>query len=205
MGLRQIVKQFLYRLKPVRIHGFNNQVTVNAKFKHGFLEIRGNNNIVEIPNDVLLGNVEIYISGNNNHLIVDSKTRFHGPCKIALDGNATLIFGYDCGVRGVDFNIKNGTVKFGKKVMFSYGIKIRNHDSHKIFKIGDAEQINPPGNITVGNHCWIGMDATILKNVTIEDDSIIGLGSIVTKDCPNNSIMAGNPAKVVKTGIEWDY
>ena len=64
---------------------------------------------------------------------------------------------------------------------------------------------NHPKDIILGNHVWIGKNATILKGVTIGHDSIIAMGSVVTKSCEPNSIRAGNPAKVVKTDITWDY
>ena len=89
--------------------------------------------------------------------------------------------------------------------MFSYGIKVRNHDSHKVFNLGETIQSNPPGDIKIGRHAWICQDAAILKGVEIGDDSIVAFGAIATKSCPPNSILAGNPAKIVKTGITWDY
>lgn len=60
------------------------------------------------------------------------------------------------------------------------------------------------GDVTIGNDVWIGMDAIILSGVTIGDGSVIGLRSIVTKDVPPYSIVAGNPAKVVKKRFTED-
>ena len=48
------------------------------------------------------------------------------------------------------------------------------------------------------NDVWIGTNAIILKDVTVGDGAIIGAGSIVTKSVPPYSIVAGNPAKIVK-------
>jgi len=53
----------------------------------------------------------------------------------------------------------------------------------------------------IGSHCFIGCGAIILPNVTIGNHVIVGAGSVVTKDVPANSIVAGNPARVVKSGI----
>ena len=46
---------------------------------------------------------------------------------------------------------------------------------------------------------WIGAHAIILGPITIGENSIIGAGSVVVKDVPANSVVAGNPAKVIKT------
>ncbi len=65
--------------------------------------------------------------------------------------------------------------------------------------------LNFAESIEIGRHVWIGRDVKVGKNVRIADNSIVGWGSIVTRrfDEPN-VIIAGNPAKVIKRGINWD-
>ena len=53
------------------------------------------------------------------------------------------------------------------------------------------------GKITIGENCFIGCRTTILPNVKIGDNTIIGAGSIVTKDIPSNSVACGVPCKVI--------
>jgi acetyltransferase-like isoleucine patch superfamily enzyme len=53
----------------------------------------------------------------------------------------------------------------------------------------------------IGSHCFIGCGAIILPNVVIGNHVIVGAGSVVTKDVPANSIVAGNPARIVKSDI----
>jgi len=53
--------------------------------------------------------------------------------------------------------------------------------------------------ITIGSNVWIGGHSVILPGVTIGDNSIVAAGSIVTKDVPANVVVAGNPAKVLKS------
>ncbi|PAD37807.1 hypothetical protein CHH53_14325 [Terribacillus sp. 7520-G] len=52
--------------------------------------------------------------------------------------------------------------------------------------------------VTIGNDVWISGSCTILACVTIGENSIVAAGSVVTKDVPANTIVAGNPAKHIK-------
>jgi acetyltransferase-like isoleucine patch superfamily enzyme len=56
----------------------------------------------------------------------------------------------------------------------------------------------------IGQRCFIGGRSIVLPGVTIGNQCIIGAGSVVTKDIPAHSIAAGNPAKVIKTGIKLE-
>ena len=52
--------------------------------------------------------------------------------------------------------------------------------------------------VNIGNNVWIGANVTILPGVTIGDNSVIGAGSVVTKDVPANVVAAGNPCRVLR-------
>lgn len=56
--------------------------------------------------------------------------------------------------------------------------------------------------IIIGENCWIGSNVRICKGVTIGDNSVVASCAVVTKDVPANCVVAGNPAKVVKTDID---
>lgn len=53
----------------------------------------------------------------------------------------------------------------------------------------------------IGSRCFIGGRSLILPGISIGDDCIVGAGSVVTRDVPDGSIVAGNPASILKTGI----
>lgn len=57
-------------------------------------------------------------------------------------------------------------------------------------------QYNAP--VHIGRNCWIGAGAIILPGITIGDNTVVGAGSVVTKDLPPNVIAAGNPCKVMR-------
>ena len=52
--------------------------------------------------------------------------------------------------------------------------------------------------VHIGDNVWLGINVTVLKGVTIGENTVIGAGSIVTKDIPANVVAAGNPCKVIK-------
>ena len=56
-----------------------------------------------------------------------------------------------------------------------------------------------PKPIHIGENVWIGSNATILAGVTIGDNAVIGAGSVVTRDIPENRIAVGSPARVIKS------
>ena len=63
-------------------------------------------------------------------------------------------------------------------------------------EIPDLQKFGP---ITILDNCFIGMNTILMANVTIGPNAIVGAGSIVTKDVPENSIVAGNPARQIST------
>ncbi len=65
-----------------------------------------------------------------------------------------------------------------------------------------AYQFNIP--VRIGRNCWLGAGVVVLPGVTIGDNSVIGAGSVVTKDVPPNVIAVGNPCRVLKEIGEHD-
>lgn len=61
-----------------------------------------------------------------------------------------------------------------------------------------GEKAGHDGLPQIGNNCWIGTHAVILGDITIGDNSIIGASSVVVKDIPDNCVVAGNPAKIIR-------
>lgn len=96
------------------------------------------------------------------------------------------------------FNSEPFLITLGDNVYISVGANFVNHDGGVLpfrRRYPDLDLVAP---IVVGNNVFIGMGATILKGVTIGNDCIVGAYAVVTKDVPDGSIVAGNPARVVK-------
>ena len=206
MNIRSILSTIYHCLRPIVVKGKNNIIHNRSKIGSGFrIFIEGKNNNIEIGKNCLLTNTQIIMHGNDNSIFIDDKVRFMGPCKIVMGGVSSLVIKYNAGIRGVEFNLNGANIEVGELCMFSYGITLRNHDSHRIINPIDGSVMNSPKDIVLGKHVWVAQNATILKGCHIGDNSVIGFGSIVTKSCDSGSIMTGVPAKVVKENVNWDY
>ncbi len=65
-----------------------------------------------------------------------------------------------------------------------------------------AYQYNVP--VHIGKNCWLGAGVIVLPGITIGDNSVIGAGSVVTKDIPPNTVAVGNPCKVLRNISDHD-
>ncbi len=88
-------------------------------------------------------------------------------------------------------------VQFGKNVFIgpNCGFYTAGHPINVQERIKGLEYAKP---IIVGDNVWIGGNVAVMPGVTIGDNTIIGAGSVVTKDIPGNVVAVGNPCKVVK-------
>nr|WP_256676296.1 acyltransferase [Pseudomonas sp. CM27] len=88
--------------------------------------------------------------------------------------------------------------------MIAASVQIRADDAHPIFCVKSGERLNLPEPVIIGNHVWIGARAAILGGTSIGDGSIIGFGSIVKGVFPNNCIVAGTPARLIRKDVAWE-
>lgn len=97
--------------------------------------------------------------------------------------------------------IDDGKITIGKNVLFGPNVVIATV-GHPIKT--DMRKYMYTDPVTIGNNCWIGANVTICPGVSIADNSVIGAGSVVTKNIPSNVIGVGNPCKVMRKINEKD-
>ena len=89
-------------------------------------------------------------------------------------------------------------VEIGDDCFFNRGFTLLTHDwVSRVSRNAFSVFLPSSGKVKIGNNVSFGFNVTVLKGVTIGDNVFVGLGSIVTKDIPSNSIVAGVPAKVI--------
>lgn len=110
----------------------------------------------------------------------------------------------------------NALLEIGDRTWVGYGCSFAAHES---IKIGSDCQFGPYTNVldntyhdvvnhhqkppsrpvTIGDNVWVGTRAIILPGVSIGDGAVVGAGSVVTRDVPPRTVVAGNPARVLRT------
>jgi maltose O-acetyltransferase len=90
-------------------------------------------------------------------------------------------------------------ITLGDNVTLASRVYILAHDASTKMHLGYTKI----GRVTIGNNVFVGANSTILPGITIGNNVIIGSGSVVTKNIPDNYIVAGNPAKVISETSEY--
>lgn len=94
-------------------------------------------------------------------------------------------------------------IEIGRETIISSDVRISDTDVHTCIHPTEEKGNTLP--IVIGRHVWIGRSAIILKGVHIGDNAIVAAGAVVASDVPANALVAGVPAKVIKTDINWKF
>lgn len=168
----------------INIDKSNNTCIIDTTLITSNIQVTGNNNIIEILCRDIIKDFSLIVYGNNCHVQIGEGTAINGA-KVVCMGNGTKII-------------------IGKHCLFASNINIWASDTHPIYMIDNiSTPINRSRDIIINDHVWVGENATILKGVTLNTNSIVGMNTVVTKDVPCGTIVVGNPARVVKQGITW--
>lgn len=108
-------------------------------------------------------------------------------------------------IGNIIFGTEPYLVTIGNHVTISYDVSFITHDGATwVFK-KDKEYKNVVkyGKIKIGNNCFVGARSILLPGAEIGDNSIVAAGSVVTKKFPNDVVIGGNPAKIIKKTEEY--
>jgi acetyltransferase-like isoleucine patch superfamily enzyme len=141
----------------------------------------------------------IFRMDGNSKLIIKGLVRCGSGVQFAIRNDAVLEIGDNVWINACSDILCDKHIKIGNDVEISWNVEIKDSDYHDVVRPG-FEMSRP---IDIGNHVWIGSKANILKGIKIGEGAIVASGAVVTKDVPERSLVAGNPAKVIRQNVEW--
>lgn len=161
----------------------------------------GNNFIVNFPL-YLRGAKYISIGENFNVGLrlrletYDEHLGHHFTPSIIIGNNVSI--NSDCHIGAINSIIIEDNVLIASKVFITD--HYHGEVNSQAISIPPAERkLFSKGSVKIEKNVWIGEGVVILPNVTIGENSIVGSNSVITKDVPKNTVIGGNPAKIIKT------
>lgn len=139
----------------------------------------------------------------DHSLVVPGRIDFDGPDGTVTVGCRTFV--------GSSHLVCRSGITIGDDVLISWGVTIVDHNSHALDwqlrqhdvtewmagrKRWDHVSVAP---VSIGNKCWIGFGASILKGVTLGEGAVVGACAVVTRDVAPFTVVAGNPAREIRT------
>ena len=119
------------------------------------------------------------------------------------DYGSNIFVGKNCFINYNCTILDNGKVRMGDNCMLAPNVSIYTA-GHALYPDSRNLGYEYGIDVTIGNNVWIGGNTVILPGINIGDNVVIGAGSVVTKDIPAWSFVAGNPCKVIRKITEED-
>ena len=210
----------------------NNRIGIRSIWKsfRMYSKVKGYTGIRSIGNFIISGNTRVSLGKNIRIINKGSFTlgvkirEFHvstSPCIFEMGNNSTLVINGSCSVgpgvaivllndaflelgNNVYIN-SNSTMVCGTQIIIrdntqiSWNVEICDTDFHRIVR--EDSTISKP--IDIGRNTLIGRRAMIMKGVKVGNGSVIAAGAVVTRDIPQNCLVAGVPARIIKRNITW--
>ena len=194
--------------KTIVIRKKNNELnTTSANLYHDRIDFTsGRNNYIYIGDSTSLERSRITIKGNNNKIIIGENSFCNGLVLIVEGNDNCILIGRDAFILDDTriYVVDGSTFKLGNGCMLSDRIEIRTTDNHSILDRTTSRRLNYEEDVIIQDNVWIGTGATILKGAEIAEGCIVGASSVITrKHTVPFSIIAGNPAKNIKSNVIW--
>jgi hypothetical protein len=192
------------------IHKILGRFLANLMFSRGRLYcqrkgVKYGNNLKTIGVPLVFRDKEASIILEDD-IVLNSSPKFnlaginHRVILAAVKRNSQIYIGAGTGLSGAVIHART-SIQIGKFVNIGANAKIYDHDFHSLdYRERRANVLNniKSAPIVIGDDVWIGADSLILKGVKIGRGAIIGAMSVITKDIPEFTIWAGNPAKFIR-------
>ena len=139
--------------------------------------------------------------GKGATLVVDGTVQFMRGTRVIIHDGGRLRIGDRVVFNDCSLLTCYLSVSFGDGGGLAFNANLMDTDLHPI---GSGDSWSTPSlPVQVGDHALVGSNAIVLKGVSIGEDAIVAAGAVVVKDVPARTVVAGNPARVVKQDVTW--
>lgn len=211
--LRSIIKTIYYNLRifplkyALKLPLFVGDTTVIKGSRKGCIRIKGAKVRGMLSVGRSFGSYGVYRGiksvlhfGERGVLVIHGRTAFCTEFKINIEGILDL---------GENFDTNNGfncickeNISFGRNCLLGWNVTVLDSDGHKM-KV-NGESIKETATVNIGNNVWLGAKTTVLKGSCVEDNTVVGYGTLVSGSYDDNSIIVGGKGKSVrKNSIIW--
>lgn len=168
------------------------------------IESHGKRAHLAIGEGARLNGCSITFIGDDCRLVIGAGSHLTGTELWMEDPGSSISIGdgalmYDCHIAATE----GTSITLGTNAMVSSQVHIRSGDSHSILDASTGERINPARSVEIADRVWFGARSMALKGARIGPDSIVAAGAVVTGSFGPGCILAGAPAKSVRSGVRW--
>lgn len=182
------IKHFLFHIKLFLVKKENPNVEIGKGAKLDFAT-----KILSCGNKITIGE-KVYLRSNPNFY----QGGMPYPTTLLTDVKGAVIkIGNNSRINGVYIHAQKEII-IGKNCVIASGVNIIDTNGHVLNSKDRTVGRDTPSEIIIGDNVWIGLNAIILKGVKIGNNSVVSAGSIVKGSFPDNSLIMGNPAQLVK-------
>lgn len=186
-----------------RILAYRTRPVFHSCVAHG----KGNRLPASVPKSL-----EVTVWGDDNVLECAEDMIFAGRIRIGTRDcpvrNCRVVIGAGTTAEACDILLleSGSEVLIGEDGLISEGVRIWCSDTHALLSSETGEVTNRGRRIVIGRHCWLGLGASVLKNVELPEGTVVGMHAVVAgvHELAPKCVLAGNPARVVRENVVWD-
>ncbi len=194
---------------PIEIVGdlSTNTVEVDNQFlarSNGRISVIGTGNFIKISTDRPADH--IWIDADGDCSLIIGRNSYFGDLHCHLREKSIISIGANTyAISKINlFSHEHARIIIGENCLIGDLFECLASDMHSILDVDSNLRINPPGDIVIGDRVWCGARVTIMKNTVLGSGSIVGVGSYVSGEFPENCLILGYPARLAKRNVTWD-
>lgn len=187
------------RIAPHTVEALNSGRLRLRVVQHGGLATIGN---ASLSIAAVQGSIVVHLGGHGAEVVFGAGTQ--GSFDLRLWRDTSVRIGDHTTSNGVRIIGDHSDIDIGTDCMFSDSILIQSADQHAIVDLASGRIVNGERRRTViGHHVWLGRRCMLMPDVALGQGAIVGAGAVVTADVPETCIVAGVPARVVRSAVSW--